>query len=329
MDRGNLKAAFLGGLGLVALGALSPARAEAQAPTHEAAAPSTEEVAEATKHFNNGTLLFDTKDYAGALVEFQASYATVPSPNSRLYIARCFARTGKAAMAHREFDAVIAEAEERAKSEPKYAPTAETARLERDELTPGVGFVNVSITSASEAATLTIGGDEIPRSAWSGPIAADPGDVTLSLAEPGTEPVVKSVSLAPGATESVELSGPSPAPSGDVNRPLRTGAYVAGGVGILSIGIFAITAATSSAALADYDDRCFAPCPELRDDYDSAVSQRTASYVALGLGVAGLTAGVTLFVLSNKGASSSSAKPQGATASLLVGPSYAGVRGTF
>src|SRR5690349_20067772 len=83
--------------------------------------PSPADVKKATQHFEKGSDFFEGKKYALALQEFKTSYSTVPSPNSHLYVARCLAQLGETRDAYIEFDKVIAEAEARAQTEPKYA----------------------------------------------------------------------------------------------------------------------------------------------------------------------------------------------------------------
>jgi hypothetical protein len=87
--------------------------------------------AAAEARFFAGQKLYDEKLYGPALVEMRASYAAVPSPNSRLYVARCLRRIGEVADALDEYAMVILEAAERLAAEPRYEATLEAAATER------------------------------------------------------------------------------------------------------------------------------------------------------------------------------------------------------
>src|SRR5436190_27216 len=108
-----------------------------------AAQPS--DVEKATETFESGTTFFGDKKYALALEQFKQSYTTVPSPNSHLYMARCLAALGEPVAAWREFDATLVEAEARVAKEPKYEPTRDSARTERDDVAKSIGLVVVAV----------------------------------------------------------------------------------------------------------------------------------------------------------------------------------------
>ena len=73
-------------------------------PPPPPAAPSANDVARATAYFQKGSELLKAKKYIAALDQFKQSYATVPSPNSHLYIARGLAGIGEPRAAWLEFD---------------------------------------------------------------------------------------------------------------------------------------------------------------------------------------------------------------------------------
>src|SRR5579863_6819097 len=93
----------------VLLFTLCPASGSAQQPPGAAS--------EAEAHFFAGQKLYGDKQYQQALAELRASYAATPSPNSRLYIARCLREMGRSAEAAGEYAQVILEAAEKLGSE--------------------------------------------------------------------------------------------------------------------------------------------------------------------------------------------------------------------
>ena len=115
---GRYRWAALAGAMLVTLQA-SPARSQA-APGEP---PATDAMTQATDRFFAGQKLYADKKFEEALVEFRASYAAVPSPNSRLYVARGLRRLGRNGAAYDEYGQVILEAADRAAEDKKYAAT--------------------------------------------------------------------------------------------------------------------------------------------------------------------------------------------------------------
>ncbi len=64
------------------------------------AASGDADMAAALQKFDAGRRAFDKGSFEEALLAFQASYALTPSPNSRLFIARCYRALGKVASAY-------------------------------------------------------------------------------------------------------------------------------------------------------------------------------------------------------------------------------------
>lgn len=313
---------------LVVLGDVGVAQAQAE--------PSAAAVKSATVHMAKGKELFNAKKFAPALSEFKASYSDVPSPNSHLYIARCLAETGQTRAAYLEFDKVTSEAA--AKPE-KYGQTGDTAKVERDELAAKLALVTVNVSGSTDGATLSAGGTDIPRDAWGKPVPIDPGTVEFVLMPPPpASPARQTLTLAAGdkkvvALEPAAAAGPIAQAPDDGPKPaapkknLRTAAYVAGGVGIVGLGIFAVAGAMTASSYSSLKDSCgTGPCPAYKkDDVSSAKTKQTVANVGLVIGGVGIGAGVVLYVLSR-----GSAKKVEATAShLVVGPSYAGYTGSF
>ncbi|KYF71736.1 tetratricopeptide repeat protein [Sorangium cellulosum] len=322
----------------------------AAAADDAASTPAPDAVEKAQSLFKKGAALFETRRYALALEQFRASYAAVASPNSRLYIARCLAELDDLTEAYLEFDGVAAEAAARAKTEPRYAQTEQTAQLERDELARKIALVTVTVARPESATSLTIAGKEVPRERWGKPYPVKPGKAEIVLRTRITS-IPQTVDLSPGEAKTLPIdadaSGPPGAPDDDatlldegsippaLESPsprayLRPYAYVAGGVGVAGLGVFTIAGLMANSSYSDLAETCRGPCPiERQDDVDAGKTQKTVANVGLVVGALGLVTGTTLFILSFTGGGSG--EPQGATTSpqLLVAPSYVGVRGAF
>ena len=143
------------------------------------------EVARAQSLFKKADDAYNAKRFAEALELFKQSYATVPSPNSHLYIARCMAQLGDSRAAYIEFQKVFDEADARANAEPKYAPTRDSARLERDEVGNKLAIVTINVAHADASTTVRVSGTDVPQSDWGKPQPFTPGNVDVVIVERG------------------------------------------------------------------------------------------------------------------------------------------------
>ena len=306
------------------MGAPDVARAQ---PTAPAQAPSGD-VAAAKAHFDKGKTLYNAKNFADALVEFRASYTTVKSPNSHFFIANCLRDLGRLAEAYVEYDRVAAEA--KAAGE-QYEGAVDASNAERDAIAPKV--VMVTVTSPPGESTLTVGGMEVTSDLFGKPIPAMPGTIEVKLSAPGKNPATQTVTGAAGETKSVTIDFAAEAPPPDDQTgggkkltPLRIGAIAAAGVGVVGMILFAVEGSASNATYDKLKEQCGGPCPSsFAADIDKGRTQQTVANVGLGLGIAGLAAGATLFVLSMK-KKPDTTQPQ---TTWLIGPGSVGVRGTF
>jgi DNA-binding NarL/FixJ family response regulator len=109
------------------------------------AAPSALE-ASALREFETGLKLFDDGRFADALAAFQKSSATISSPNTRLYIARCLRALGKTASAYTAYRLSSREAADRASAgERRYIATSEGAAAEGAELEHKVPRLSIAL----------------------------------------------------------------------------------------------------------------------------------------------------------------------------------------
>ncbi len=322
-----------------------PATAGAQAGPAPSTTPALGTDAKgATAHFEKGVTHYKAQKFADALVEFRASYAAVPSPNSHLYVARCLASSGDLAAAFTEFDAVIAEAETRALGEAKYAPTRDTARLERDELGERIALVTFAIHDDDPTSTLEVAGRVLPRDRWTLPTPFKPGPVEVVVRGPAGKVFTQRITFGPGEKRLVSLDPNAVAPVGPATpqdapaaAPLavsparswmRPAAYVAGGVGAVGFVMFAVGGAMANGTYATLQAECVGPCPEARaSDVSAGKTQQAVANVGLAIGVVGVAAGVTLFLLAPR--KPDAARPPTSSSELVLGPGFSGLKGRF
>jgi hypothetical protein len=194
--------------------------------------------------------------------------------------------------------------------------------------------VNITTPGSQTDSTLSVGGIDVTSDLWGKPIPAMPGNIEVKLSAPGKTPVTQTVTGAAGETKSVTIEfaaepppgGDGPSTGGKFFTPLRIGAFAAAGVGVVGMVLFA---AQGSASVETYDklkENCGDdPCSsEFAADIDKGRTQQTVANVGLVLGIVGLGAGATLFVLDLK-----KRKADAAQTTLLIGPGSLGVRGTF
>jgi hypothetical protein len=272
-----------------------------------------EQRAGAQKTFEAGSKLYDTRHYEEALAAFRASYQIVASPNSRLMVARCLRDLGRSAEAYREYDAVAAEASRRGD---RYKSTAEAATEERDELKPKIALLTVRVADAPPEVTVKVGQGTLAAGEIGTALPFDAGAVVVTAEAPDGATARAEVTLTAGAASTVELRlvkkaeapiaapvapasvGPKPASSSP--SPLRTWAYVAGGVGGAGLITFAIFGTMTASKYSSLESACpDKQCPpDKQGDVDAGRTYQTVANVGLAVGLVGIAAGTTLFVLS-------------------------------
>jgi hypothetical protein len=280
--------------------------------------------ADAQRTFTQAQQLYEAGRTEAALEAFRSSHAGYPSPNSRLYIARCLRDLGRNAEAYTEFKAVLMDAAE-ADDADRYAQTLEAASLERASLRPRLGMLRLTVPDDVPMAEVSVAGRVVSRAEWGQPIAVDPGTVSVSATAPGRRPFLRTYSIAagerPAATVVLPPAGsasPAPAPAAPaqpappVAAPWPTGRAVAiGSAGVAVVG-FAVWGAFGLQARARYDHlrgECDQHCgPEFKDSINAGRTETLISEVGLGVAAAG-AAGCILGLILGPGESRTGSLP--------------------
>ncbi len=319
----------------LALAAARPAFADGVLPA-QASAVQREQ---AQARFLRAKDLLAKAQYAGALDEFRASHDIVASPNTRLEIARCLQAMGRLVDAYAELGRTAVEAKELRTEDNRYDRALDAATAERAELQPKLGFVALALQNAADGTRVVVGGEELRRAAWGEPAPVLAGATEIVVSTPGHADVTRDLDVPAGTTASITLDAASGATGGAApdaiasdhaaparaGPPLRTYAYVAGGVGLAGFATLAIFGALAHSSYDDLQAACGgAPCPASKSgEISSGRTQESVANVGLVVGLVGVAAGATLFVLSLRHAQA------GPSAALVVGPAWAGVRGTL
>lgn len=296
---------------------------------------------DATKHFTKGRDLFTAGKFADALAAFSASYDVVASPNTRLYIARCKREMNQLKEAYAELTRTASDANALAKDDAKYAKTAEAALEERKAVEEKLGFVDLSIAHAGSSTVVKVGGDVVPRESWGQPVPVSPGPVDIVVESSGRSPIVQSLQVGAGEHKPATVDAGAEAPPPVVAEvevapptkkpPLRTFAYVAGGVAVAGLATFTIAGVMANGTYSDLENACGSgPCPpERKDDIDAGKTQQTIANIGLVVGIVGAAAAVTLFVISNKKDPAPTAATIPVTARVTASPGFVGLQGAF
>ncbi len=275
----------------------------------------------AQQAYERGLHLYDQDHFEEALAVFQASNAAFPSPNSRLYIARCLRELHRLIEAIHEYEGTLRVAQERAQIEARYAPTRLAAADEVVAVRARIGGVRIEVRDAPGESTLQIAGAPIDRTRWNDRIDVLPGPVGVSLAATGFTTAQRDVNVSAGAERRIRLGRLTPrgltaVGGAGIASFVLTGVGVAGTIGFL---------AAATARFNDISQRCgMMPCPaNERGAIDEGRTFETLGYVSLGIAAATAVLGTVLIVAETR--------PRSATRQLEIEVLAGGLgaRGTF
>ena len=176
-----------------------------------------EQKKQATDHFIAGKQAFEAKNWERAARELRASLEIVDSPNARLELARTLRDSNNLGEAWAEYGRVIESATKLAAKEARYAKTADAATSERGDIEPKLAFLTVTIMNAPAGATLKVGRWSVPSEQWDAPIVASTGTVDVVVVDShGKEIARQTVITSAGQKTPVSLDANAapPAPAG-------------------------------------------------------------------------------------------------------------------
>jgi len=272
----------------------------------------------AQHHYALGVKRYKEKRFAQAAVAFEQSLEQVDSPNARIMRARALRENGEFARAYEELSRTQHSASELAVRLPKYASTAESAEAEMRELLPKVAVLRIQVSGLppNSQASIKVAGRVVGSEVWGG-VCVPPGPVEINVFLPDGRSLTQGAHAKLGVIEKVDIAVASPADPKPTHEPtageapkadstisgsrtsLRPWAYIAGGVGVAGLATFAIAGSMSQATHSDLEAACGGgACPrEFQSDIDRGKTEQTIANIGLGVGLVGLAAGVTLFIL--------------------------------
>ena len=307
-------------------------------------AQSASDKAAAAALFEDGRKLMGDKKIAEACTKFEASEKLDPAPGTLLNLADCTERLGKTATAWVRFRDAAALAKTSGDARRERA-----ARERANALEPKLVRILVDVPQASDVSGLAVvrDGATVERAIWGSAVPVDPGAHEIAASAPGRVAWKTSVdateagktvtvhvpALQPEAPAPVAVSAPpppvAPPPPASTARPVvapppsrpesdrsgssqRTWAVVAGGVGVVGLGVGTVLGLGALSKWSDAKSHCTngtTGCDDtatsLSRDARSAGNLSTIAFVVGGVGVA---AGIALWLTappSNGGAARS------------------------
>ena len=291
----------------------------------------------AQKMFEAGDGLYESGRYDEAAQAFRASYELVASPNSRLMVARALRELQRFDEAYKEFQGTIRDAEA---SGGRYPEALNAARAEAEALNSQLAYVVVDAAPEFAGAELRINGKPTVWAAGE-KLAVLASKVEIELR--GADGKVQRESLALKAAETRHIGpqsqAPAPPPKDEpktetILQPqappahsngLRTGAYVAGGVGLLGFASFGVFGFLDHSTFSNLKTKCGGGSCSSDPSHDVDAGRRYQLFANIGLGVGavGLATSVTLFLVSGK------SKSQERPVALRLGPGAIALHGRF
>jgi hypothetical protein len=331
--------------------ALSSAATAVSSPARAgSASPSAADKAKAKRAFERGQKLYEKAKLAEAIAAFQESYDAVPDPKALLMVARVQRDNGELLKARASYrkgqDAAEAEGQ-------THRATLDTIEQELRELDGVLGFINIELSHAPSGTRVSIDGDDV-TSQLGNPIRVEPGPLVVTATAPGGSEKSENATVKAGETASITIafgwSGKSdeelaevspdgeqapppekkvePDPKTDSNTK-KTLTWVAGGVGLVGIAVFATFGSLSESKFNHLKDSC--PQDNCNQSLESGKNTgktfQTVANVGLVAGGVGLATALTLFVLGSP--SKAASGDQTARAKLEVGLGRVALSGSF
>jgi len=324
------------------LATTAPALAQQAAPRQ----PTPEEKALAEALFQDGRKLMDAEQFPEACGKLAESQRLDPSGGTLLNLAICHEQEGKTASAWVELIEAASMSDAAGKPE-----RAEFARKRAATLEAQLSRLALEVAAPAPGLVLRLNGKELSAAAAAGTgMPVDPGEHTVEATAPGKKPWSERLRIDAGpstkrvaipALEDAPKAPPPPpppkavAPKGPVATPetpeggtvsLRTLGFVAGGVGLVGIGVGAVFGAMTLSRAGDVDEGCQqGGCSQAEVDLnDEAYTSATISTVAFGAGLAFLGAGAALVLLSGPSQRGKGDRSRKTASTLWVAPQVGG-----
>jgi hypothetical protein len=313
----------------------------------------TEDKAAATLLYDDASKLMAAGKAEQACSKFGESQRLDPQLGTLLHLADCLQKIGRTASAWANFREAADMAARRSDTREKVART----RAASLEPTLSKLLIDVAPSAKSSALKVERDGVVVGSALWGTAVPVDPGTHAVTASSEGKKAWSGTVTVAAGAqTASItvpelEAEGATPQPAaivpvttpsatteattvslGSSGNAARTAAFIAGGAGVVGIGLGVVFMLKSSSARQQATDLCggdtencvgLAKKPQVDDLDHEANRDKVIGVTGLAIGGAALATGVVLYFTSKKPA------PTEAFVRPTVVPGGVGVVGRF
>jgi hypothetical protein len=321
------------------------------APASGSAQPTDKDKADAKTAYTEARVAAAAGRHADAVKAFKRSQDLDPNPQTQLEMAKSLQADGKLLEASKTLNEIINA------NPPVIWPVKSAAQKTLSELEPRIPWIQIKVIGPEQKLTsTTIDGKDVDAE---NEMPWDPGEHVIAADADGYEPAEKTITLAEGAHEVVELTlartggaRPAGASGGDTSTKITTGGSSGGssggggdilsgpffipmvvgfGVGVVGLGMgtaFGVMALNSAAeAKEDCDGNTCPDTVRVRRARDAAILSGNVSTATFIIGGVGIAAGAAMLVLNLT--SSPPPKKEQAFVRPYIGAGEAGVYGAF
>jgi tetratricopeptide (TPR) repeat protein len=280
--------------------------------------------------FANAIKLYKEDNAADALPVFQRVAETTRSPNAYLYVGHCLVKLRRYVEAHEAFSATLKAI--RAQPDEKYEATREAALSQLASISQRVAKLVVSVTDTPPGLAVEVDGKALAAELLGSALVLEAGDHHVAARADDREAVEREIHLDLGEEKTVALALQKPngeplvrtvlvpaPPRQSSAATFKTIGFVASGVGVLGVGVFAVTGLQTKSIHDELKSSCPAGCSDAahQSDIERGKSLQTVANAGLVLGAVGvLSGGVLLYLGYSKSAESSpsvAVSPRGVT----------------
>lgn len=260
------------------------------------AAPSAADKATAQTLYDDGMKLVAKKQYEAACKKLEESDRLDPGMGTKYRLAECYENLGRTASAWVLFREVADEAKATAQ-----ADREKRARERATKLAPKLSHLTINVTS-SKGLEVKRDGAVIGEGQFGAAVAVDPGPHVVEASAPGKKPFSKTVDVAATTDETITIpmledqpvvvDAPKPSDDGKKGEWQKPAALIAGGVGVVALGVSTALVLSARSLMSDSEARCVgnlcdAEGIDLRDRAVSRGNIATAFFVVGAVAIAG------------------------------------------
>lgn len=325
---------------------LAPRSALAQGVSEEKQ-PSAADKETARSLMDVGVDREEAKDYPAALKAYQGAHALVKLPMTGVAVARVQAALGLLVEAL-DSAAEVKQMPRHASEGPAYAKARADAEALTERVLARTPSLQVSVSGPDgeirDGVEVSIDDVSLPSAAALLPRKVNPGNHKVAVVAPGFKRATREVDVPEGGVFPVLIPlkrdtgsggdpgpGPGPSPGPTTKGGLSPLVFVGFGVGAAGIIAGAVSGGISIGKTSEIEPDCDdGHClPSRRDDISSATTMANISNVTFAIGAAGVVTGVVGLFLPRGGREDGVVKAGALRLVPVVGPSGAGVIGTF